>query len=692
MMKQPKILNSSLQRSGLIPGHYNMILRVILVLTLFLPMSRGVFGQVQCTTLGQNPSTAFPVCGVSVFNQSTVPLCGGRRIPGACNSDPLTDVNPFYYKFTCFTGGTLGFTVTPIDLNDDYDWQIFDVTGRNPDDIFTDASLFVACNWSGNAGTTGASAAGTSLVNCAGYTYPTFSSMPTLIKDHEYILLLSNFSASQKGYQLAFGGGTASITDPKIPLPSYGSSQCGGTQIGLKLNKKMKCSTVAANGSDFMLSTPLANIISASPVGCSTGFDTDSVVIRLDNTLSPGIYSLSLKLGSDGNSILDYCDRGIAVGEKIDFEVFAYQPTTMDSLKRLGCGPLLLELFFPTGILCSSIAADGSDFSVTGPSPVTIVSASGNCTGTSTKSIMVSLSQPIVVGGTYTITLKQGSDGNSITDECTVQVPIGSKLDFQVADTVSADFTFQQALGCRNDTLYLFHDGRNSVNSWAWTSNGTPAANTQNPTLYYTVFGSKNIGLKVSNGVCTDSAEQSILLDNVLEAAFDYTDVVCPEDFALFTDKSIGKIQSWNWQFGNSFSSNQQQPDPQKYPPPSIGREQLFSARLIVQDIYNCSDTITHSIKSVATCKIAVPNAFTPNNDGRNDFLYPLNAYKADNLIFRVFNRVGQLVFETRDWTRKWDGTINGKPQSGSFVWVLQYIDHDTGRPVLKKGTTVIIR
>ncbi|MEP6628474.1 MAG: PKD domain-containing protein, partial [Ginsengibacter sp.] len=67
-----------------------------------------------CTTAGQNPSTAFPVCGTSVFSQSTVPYCGGASVPGPCaTTDDLTDTNPFWYKFTCFKGGTLGFLITP---------------------------------------------------------------------------------------------------------------------------------------------------------------------------------------------------------------------------------------------------------------------------------------------------------------------------------------------------------------------------------------------------------------------------------------------------------------------------------------------------------------------------------------------------------------------------------------------------
>ena len=88
-----------------------------------------------------------------------------------------------------------------------------------------------------------------------------------------------------------------------------------------------------------------------------------------------------------------------------------------------------------------------------------------------------------------------------------------------------------------------------------------------------------------------------------------------------------------------------------------------------------------------------MPNAFTPNGDGINDFLYPLNAYKAENLIFRVYNRYGQLVFETRDWTKKWDGTIHGKEQgTGTYVWTLQFTDTESGKKFSLKGTSTLIR
>ncbi len=647
-----------------------------------------------CTTLGQTPSTAIPVCGVDTFSQSIVPNCGGTPIPVPCtDGSDYQDIRPFWYKFTCFTGGTLGFMVTPNNFSDDYDWQIFDITGRNPNDVYTNSSLFVACNWSSIEGPTGTTTTANSLINCAGPTFPNKTKMPTLIQGHEYIILLSNYSSSQQGYKLSFGGGTASITDPKNPGFVSALAKCDGLKVGIKLNKKMKCSSLAPNASDFVLSPANGTIASVTGIGCSSNFDMDSIEVVMTGALPPGNYTLTLKNGSDGNTLLDNCDRNIPVGTGINFTVFPIQPTPMDSISKVGCAPNELQLIFRTPINCSTISPSGSDFVVTGPSPVTVTGASGTCTPTSgTRSILVKLAQPIQLGGIYQIRLQTGTDGNTIIDECGQQ-SLPAVLNFTVSDTVSADFTYQTLLGCITDTISLSHDGRNGVNAWTWWSNNSIISTQQSHDAYYTEFGVKAIKLRVSNGVCSDSTTVTVNLDNQLTAAFSFSDVICPEDFGIFKDQSIGNIQSWNWDLGNGVTSTLKDPTPQKYAAPTAGREIFYTAKLIIENDINCFDTVSHSFKAVNTCRIAVPNAFTPNNDGKNDYLYPLNAYKADNLVFRVFNRFGQLVYETKDWTKKWDGTVNGQKQgTGTYVWVLSYIDHDSGKPVFTKGTTVIIR
>jgi gliding motility-associated-like protein len=66
---------------------------------------------------------------------------------------------------------------------------------------------------------------------------------------------------------------------------------------------------------------------------------------------------------------------------------------------------------------------------------------------------------------------------------------------------------------------------------------------------------------------------------------------------------------------------------------------------------------------------------------------------KADNLQFRVYNRWGQLVFQSKSWRDKWDGKVNGVLQeTGVYVWMLQYINRDTWQPVFQKGTVTLIR
>ena len=157
----------------------------------------------QCTTLGQNPATAFPVCGSSTFTQTSVPLCTNGKVPVPCAyaSGGYEAVNPYWYKFTCYTSGTLGLTITPKDLNDDYDWQLFDITGHNTSDVYSDPSLLVACNWSGKHGVTGTSSSATNLVECGSdnnHNPPLFSKFPNIVQGHQYLLMISHFSGNDQ--------------------------------------------------------------------------------------------------------------------------------------------------------------------------------------------------------------------------------------------------------------------------------------------------------------------------------------------------------------------------------------------------------------------------------------------------------------------------------------------------------------
>lgn len=672
------------------------ISRLLLILLIALFSLKTSIGQT-CTTLGQNPTTAFPVCGKTVFQQNTVPLCGGRAIPTPCKDNGYSDVNPFWYKFTCFSSGKLAFSISPINVtNDDYDWELFDITGYSPMDVYSNSKLIIGANWSGMYGITGAGPTGVNWFECSSATVngnPTFSTMPDLIAGHNYILLVSNFSSTQVGYKLSFQGGTASIIDPITPILTKANAVCDGTQILLMLNKKMSCGSLMADGSDFSVSGASPNsIVKAVGRGCALSFDTDTLELTMNNILTPGTYTVSSKIGNDNNTLLDNCGNQLPVGLTESLTFTTAVPTPMDSIVPVVCIQDTLKLVFKRPMDCSSIELDGTDFFITGPSPVTIKSAKGVCNSGLTDIIQIILNKPIKTNGVYQLHLTTGTDGNTILNECGKPTAAGAVLDFTVQNVAKADFAYQLGIGCKYDTLRLLHDGNNGTTNWNWEMNNTAVSGSQNPVLKINQFGKSTISLKVFNGYCTDTISNMIDLPNhTVKAGFSVSDTLCMTDSLIIIDNSSSDAIGWKWNFGNNITSSLQQPIGVYFQ--ANGRQNQYTITQVVQNSYNCTDTSIKKVFVLPNCYIDIPSGFTPNGDGLNDYLYPLNAFKATNLYFKIYNRYGQVIFETTDWHIKWDGRVKGELQpSGTYVWTLDYTHRDNGQTFHLKGTTVLIR
>lgn len=105
----------------------------------------------------------------------------------------------------------------------------------------------------------------------------------------------------------------------------------------------------------------------------------------------------------------------------------------------------------------------------------------------------------------------------------------------------------------------------------------------------------------------------------------------------------------------------------------------------------SASDELLVKVFSTAPA-IFVPNGFTPNSDGLNDVLKPVLAGMRELVFFRIYNRYGQLVYETKQTGKGWDGRINGLLQaSGAYVYQCQALDFE-GNTVVAKGSFVLIR
>jgi gliding motility-associated-like protein len=111
-----------------------------------------------------------------------------------------------------------------------------------------------------------------------------------------------------------------------------------------------------------------------------------------------------------------------------------------------------------------------------------------------------------------------------------------------------------------------------------------------------------------------------------------------------------------------------------------------------ITDAIGCVDDDTIFVKAYEGPTYYLPNAFTPNGDSRNDIFFPTPVGIRSTEYFRVFDRYGALMYQTREWLKGWDGTLKGKPAAmGTYVWMIKGIDVN-GSVVEMKGTVILLR
>jgi gliding motility-associated-like protein len=282
-----------------------------------------------CSGPGGTAQTGTAVCGTLVFPQANVPSCTGPNIPqgpGVC-PDIVTSSNSVWYKFRCYQAGTLGFLIIPNSSSDDYDWEVMDITGQLPQDVYT-MDLRLALNLSGETGSTGCTPTGANGpvlpdVNCAGgIPGSQFNRMPTLIVGHDYLLMVTNWSNSGLGYNLSFTGGTAVLTNNVAPtITSVAPMPCNNSLIKVTFSEDVLCDSITTIGSEFSI-VGGTNVITGIVSNCSSGLNAvTELTITLQNPLAPGSYQLVVNNGSDLNTILDICQIEIPAGAIFPFNV-----------------------------------------------------------------------------------------------------------------------------------------------------------------------------------------------------------------------------------------------------------------------------------------------------------------------------------------------------------------------------------
>ena len=221
------------------------------------------------------------------------------------------------------------------------------------------------------------------------------------------------------------------------------------------------------------------------------------------------------------------------------------------------------------------------------------------------------------------------------------------------------------------------------IDYWQWNFGDGDTTSVENPIHTYEIGGDYKVVL-ISKNVkgCTDTMLRQIQIDKFRPYAGNDTTIVKGEHIQF--DPQGGTQYIW------SPSTNLDDPvgDPIGYYP-DTGR---YMYNVHVTSAYGCEGDASIHVWVVDHGSYFIPSGFSPNGDGKNDQFKPLGVgYRKINY-FRVFNRWGQQVFRSNDFSHGWDGTINGKRADiGTYFWMLSLEDRN-GKDVNLKGDVTLLR
>jgi len=170
-------------------------------------------------------------------------------------------------------------------------------------------------------------------------------------------------------------------------------------------------------------------------------------------------------------------------------------------------------------------------------------------------------------------------------------------------------------------------------------------------------------------------------------------DVSMLEPIANLTNSSSGDVVSWSWIITNGTpgSSSSENVNGVTYPFDTPG---LFPVTLTVVNEWGCTDSILKYVNIVSDIVVYAPNAFTPDDDEFNQtwFMHISGIDIYDFDLF-IYNRWGEVVWESHDPSVGWNGTYNGKiVQDGTYTWVMKCADILNDDKYTFEGHVTIIR
>ncbi len=276
---------------------------------------------------------------------------------------------------------------------------------------------------------------------------------------------------------------------------------------------------------------------------------------------------------------------------------------------------------------------------------------------------------------------------------------ISSSIEIKVSDFPPLNLNDSLIEGCE-DLRVSFTNGTSVPFIHTWTFGDGTSSNQANPTKIYRDPGTYQVGLTVRNpdGCAIDfNGNYQVIVrpkpNSEIFATPERADINNP--IVNLSSNFLDAIR-WVWFFGDGDSSQIENPIH------TYGDTGSYQIQLIKENIYNCKDTglITFTIDPVYDIKI--PNVFTPNPNGSNGGRYDPN--NPSNYVFfpfveyvekyhlMIFNRWGELIFESKDLNIGWDGYYRDQlSPSDVYVYKLE-IEFINGQKATKVGDITLLR
>gem|GEM_PF-4502692 len=249
-----------------------------------------------------------------------------------------------------------------------------------------------------------------------------------------------------------------------------------------------------------------------------------------------------------------------------------------------------------------------------------------------------------------------------------------------ISPTPSAVFSYSDSLGC--DVLDVTYTAVSSNPTWDYFwdfGNGETLQQASSVGYQFDLEGCYDVSLTVTN-------------NNGCTATQLYTDIACVYDSPIasfstdqyvlneidplvsFYNNSIN-ANSFEWEFGDGTNSFAENPT-HSYPEDAAS----YLVTLVAYNEISCTDSATITIVILKDVGLYVPNSFTPDGDEYNHTFYPVltEGFKKDSYHMSIFDRWGELVFESYDPSFGWNGTYgkNGiQCQIGTYTWVIEVIE-----------------